>query len=592
MTTEFDTDVVVIGSGFGGSVAALRFAEAGYRTTVLERGAWIRRDGYHIDMDWFWLPHRNRFGMHDIRKRGRNIIPWVGAGVGGGSHVYAGTLKRSEDFSAYPAAVRNEDLTPYYERAEAMMGVATYPDYGPYSDCRSTMLLTDVGPKLGEHDPELVEAYGRVNLAVTFAPPGSEPGSPVTNCHGGLQRTFDPREQSLLGGDIDAKNTLDHNYLHVAQQHGATIEPLCQADRIAPLPDGGYRVEFKRWVHEQGRPRRWLRKWVPRALAPSDERGSITARRVVVAAGAVGSTELLLRNRDVHRTLPNLSPSVGARYTTNGDYLSLILPFRGVVVATLGFVALLVGLLTSHWWLAGAGAAAYYAQLLFSRRAFRPDLGTTNSDYIRFRGLDGEKGGAYIESGRYPTPARLSIAIFLSVLGLYTPQRYGTVARWFDRLWLIPPLALIERCWPIPLLKMGKDRAFGTFRLGEDGEVEIDYDLEANRAFYAHLDDLGRQVARAARAWWIPNPLFKLFKRLEIPHNQGGAPMGTTPDDGVVDHAGRVFGYDDLMVLDGAILPSSPGPNPALTILAVSERAMRVVLEQLRQSDSIEAELR
>ncbi len=589
MTADLDTDVIVVGSGFGGAVAALRFAEAGQRVTVLERGAWIERDGYHIDLDWFWLPHRNRFGMHDIRRRGKHILPWLGAGVGGGSHVYAGTLKRAVDFSAYPPRFQQDDLTPYFERAEAMMGATPYPDYPPYNTCRSTQLLFGIGERLQRDEPGLVEAYGAVNLAVTFAPEAGSPGGALTNAHGSLQRYYDPREQSLLGGDIDAKNTLDHNYLHLAQQHGATIEPMCQVETIEPLDGGGYRVHYKRWMHEPTRARRWLRKWRPRATRHTEGRGTITARRVVVAAGSIGSTELLLRNRDVTRTLPGLSAALGEKYTTNGDSLSLILPFRGVVVAALAFAVLLWGLITARHVVAGAGAAVYYLQLLISRKAFHPDRGTTNSDYIRFRGLDGEPHGAYLESGRYPTPLGLTAAVFLSVLGLYTPRRYGAVMRALDWLWFIPPLTLLARCWPIPLLKMGKDRAFGRIRLDARGEATIDYDLAANRAYYAYLDELGRKVARAGKAWWIPNVLFRWFQRMEVPHNQGGAPMAADASTGVVDHAGRVFGYDDLLVLDGAILPASPGPNPALTILAVTERAMDIAVAQLRADGTIKA---
>src|SRR5689334_1503104 len=117
----FDADVVVIGSGFGGAVAALRFAEAGERVVVLERGDHVSRDKFQADFDFFWQPRRAAFGMHDLQARGDNIIPWVGAAVGGGSHVYAGALKRRADFSGFPAAVASAEMSRWYERAETIM---------------------------------------------------------------------------------------------------------------------------------------------------------------------------------------------------------------------------------------------------------------------------------------------------------------------------------------------------------------------------------------------------------------------------------------------------------------------------------------
>ncbi len=585
----FDADVVVIGSGFGGSVAALRFAETGERVIVLERGPRVCRDDFQFDADAFWNPRRQRFGMNDLRPRGRHVIPWLGAGVGGGSHVYAATLKRRDTFAGFPAAITGEEMARYYARAEEMMGATRYPDYPPYSEVRATQLLYRVGERLARSCPDLVQEYGPINLGIAFAPPGERPGAEFVNRHGARQRYSDPCEQSLLGGDIGAKNSLDRNYLFVAQKHGAEIRPLHEVERLEPLPDGGYRVHFRRWVRERGW-RRLLCNWLP-ALAPDRHpRGSLSARRVVVSAGAIGSTELLLRCRDVDGTLPRLSPALGHRYTSNGDFVSLIVPFRGLFVSWAGVAGVAAGAWWGSWPMALAGAALYAAGLVRSRRAFDPDVGVTNSDYIKFRHRDGSGQGAYIESGRYPTPVRGAIALLLSLLGLFHPSRYRAIIRftaWLRR-W-VPPFELLARTWPIPLLKMGRDDAVGTFRLDRRGRAVIDYPFEDNLDFYRWLDRLGRLVARAADAWWLPNLPAFLLRRIEVPHNQGGCPMADEARTGVVDHAGRVFGYDDLLVLDGSIIPVSPGPNPALTILALAERAMEVVREQLAHEGRIVA---
>lgn len=576
---RFDTDVVVVGSGFGGAVAALRFAQAGERVTVIERGDWVRREDFKVGLDMHWNPAKQRFGMNDIRARGERIVPWLGVGVGGGSHVFAGTLKRATDFSAYPPDIRAEDLDRYYEIAEDMLEVRPHPGHG---DNSATDLMLDGYAALAEREPELVESHGSVPLAMRFAEGDQKPGDTVENVHGAVQRTVHPHEQSILGGDIGSKNSLDKNYLFLAQQHGAEIQALCEVDRIDPMVGGGYLVHYVRWLPESG------------GRETGRETGWISTRRLVLAAGAIGSTEILLRNRDVHKTLPRLSDTLGERYTTNGNYLNLLLPWRGVALLWLAFIGLVIGLVIGLTGgspaLAIGSALVYYLQLWLSPPVYEPDLGTTNSDYIGFRGRDGQPGGAFIESGRYPTPLRLALCASLSALGQYRPSRYRWIVRFCRALTWIPPFGALARSWPIPLLQMGRDDATGAMHLDDDGRVVIDYAYEDNRDHYRYLDELGQKVARACHALWLPNLLHKLTGKLEVPHNQGGAPMGIDKRVGVVDHAGRVFGYDNFMVLDGSIMPASPGPNPALTILALSERGMDIAVAQLRRDGDIRAE--
>jgi len=585
-----ETDVLVIGSGFGGSVAALRFAEAGHRVVVLERGDHVSRAKFQADLDFFWMPKRNAYGMHDLRARGKPIIPWLGAAVGGGSHVYAGTMKRRDDWDGFPAPIGASDMPGYYDRAEHMMGATRYPDWEPYKSVRATALMLEAGARLKQERPDLVEDAGPINLAISFAPPGTEPGTEFTNAHGARQRYYDPREQSILGGDIDTKNSLDRNYLWRAQhaKTPAQILPLCEADRIERTSDGRWRVEYAKHAPLVGWPA-FRSRWLPFAATITPARATIIAKHLVVAAGAIGSSELLLRQRDVHHTL-DVGPTLGHRYTTNGDYLTLLIPFRGLFLSWAGFVAAIVCVFLGLWIAAGVALAAYYAGLLISKAPVDPDIGTTNSDNVRFKGRDGRSQGAYIESGRYPTPGRTLDAIVTSAFrGVYAPTTFRALApvRRVIR-WLIPPFGALARTYPIPLLSMGRDDAFGTFKI-VDGEVVIDYDTAANRDFYKYLDSLGRMLAKAARAYWLPHVPYKLLGRMEVPHNQGGVPMGDDASSGVVDHAGRVFGHDDLMVLDGSIIPVSVGPNPALTILALSERAMEIVLAQLARDGKIHA---
>ncbi len=575
----YDADIIVIGSGFGGSVAALRFAEAGHSVIVLERGDHVRRETFEPDADMFWSPRRHRFGMNELRRRGRHVIPWLGSAVGGGSHVYAATLFRRHDFDGFPEPIRSEGLDRHYDRATEMMDAVPYPDYPPYSDVPSLELLVEAEVEVARERPGLVEDCGMIPLGISFAPPGAEPGATFVNRHGCRQRYADPSEQKLLGGDIGSKNSVDRNYLHRAQELGATIHALTRADKLDRLEVGGWRVHTEVFRKESSRFRRFVRHWLPTGAEPAQPGPTFSARRLVLSAGSIGSTELLLRNRDVHRTLDSLSPALGARYSSNGDYVNLLMPFKGILVGWAAVAAAVAGAVAGWGWLVGVSLVVYFAVLVIGRPAFDPDLGTTNSDFIRFRHRDGSPQGSYIEGGRYPTPLRAAMSALLSTFGLWRVHRYAGIVRVTRTLRkLLPPFELIARSWPVPLLQMGRDDAVGTMRLDEDGRLIIDYPFEENGEFYAYLDDLARMIARAADSWFVPNMVARRLQVIEVPHNLGGVPMGATAEEGVVDHAGRVFGYDDLMVLDGSIIPTTLGPNPALTILALAERAMDVVL--------------
>ncbi len=526
---NFDTQVAIIGSGFGGSVAAWRFAQAGHKTLVIERGQWVTRETFEADLDATWNPKRHRFGMNELRRRGRHIIPWLGSAVGGGSHVYAATLKRRANFDGYPAVIQNDDMEAYFQKAEDMMDATPFPDWPPYSSVRATQLLFQAGKKLKE-EYEDVEDFGPVNLGISFAPPEGVPGSKFINKHGAEQRYSDPGEQSLLGGDIDSKNTLDKNYLFLAQKAGAEIRPMTEADKIEPLPGGGYRIHCLVHLHSKNAWKRFLRKWMPFFGKLEVEEVSYTARRVVPSAGSIGSTELLLRNRDIHKTLSKLKGPVGQRYTTNGDFLSAIIPFRGIFVSWGGLLGTLLALIIQNYVILIISILAYFVGLFISRKPFDPDIGPTNSDFIRFKGEDGSTQGAFLEGGRYPTPGRLLIAIYLSVFKVFRPRHYKKIIRFTNFLRkYIPPFALIARTWPVPILKMGGDKAVGTFSLDKSGKATIDYDIEANRDFYTYLNRLAKRVAKASRSWWIPNFAFNLTKILEVPIIKTGYPWGKIP---------------------------------------------------------------
>ena len=212
---NFDTQVAIIGSGFGGSVAAWRFAEAGHKTLVIGRGQWVTRETFEADLDATWNPKRHRFGMNELRRRGRHIIPWLGSAVGGDSHVYAATLKRQANFDGYPAVIQNDDMEAYFQKAEDMMDATPFPDWPPYSSVRATQLLFQAGKKLKE-EYEDVEDFGPVNLGISFAPPEGVPGSKFINKHGAEQRYSDPESNRCLAAISIARTPLTRttSFLH------------------------------------------------------------------------------------------------------------------------------------------------------------------------------------------------------------------------------------------------------------------------------------------------------------------------------------------------------------------------------------------
>ncbi len=556
-----DKKVVIIGSGFGGSVAALRYAEAGYDVTVLERGGWISRDTFEADDDMLWIPDSGRYGMNDLQLRGRNIIPWLGTGVGGGSHVYAATIKRRDFFDDFPGGITYQEMAPYYSTGEEMMEAVKYPQRAPYNELQSYKIFRKAEALMMRDHPDIVEDHGDILLGVAFAPDENSVGKSFTNKYGAEQRYADPEEQKLLGGDIGVKNSLDKNYLHLAQKHGATIRPFCEATKISERINGGYLIEFKD----------------PRQN--KTETGIIECDQLVLAAGAIGSTELLMQCKHIHKSLPKLSDKLGSTYFSNGDYVTGMIPKRGLLFSWIGLIGAIVAILMAQPTFALLAVLLYLFGWLISDKKAMPDSGATNSDYIRFKHRDGSPQGLYLEGGRYPTPLKAAVAIILSLTGNFHPSRYKTINKVMN--WMgtyLPVFELLERTWPIPILMMGRDDAIGTFELDGDGKVIINYPVADNDEYIAYLNKLGKMLSKKANAFFIPNGFAHLSKVVEIPHNMGGVSMGNNTTDGVVDTYGRVFGYENFIVMDGSIMPTSLGPNPVGTILAFAERSMKKII--------------
>ncbi|MDN6176471.1 MAG: GMC family oxidoreductase [Brevibacterium sp.] len=292
-------DAIVVGSGFGGAVAAARLAQAGFSVTVLERGRRWRPGQFPRSTDleegWLWQVGQ---GLYDLRWL-KSMLSLQAAGWGGGSLVYANVFARpaaeTQD-DRWPLPLRRQALDPYYDLAGTMLGVSPVQPH----------LLTGVVPTRTTFVEDIVEqtqirpAMIRPNLAVRFG--ASEAWS--RNLHGVPQRGCAFLGECVLGCNRSAKNSLDLNYLAVAEQHGAAAVTGAEVTRIAP-DESGWSV----WSKEGG--------------GGDEHLVRRTATRLILATGSVATTELLLRSRDVDHTLPNLSPTLGRGFSGNGDQLAL-----------------------------------------------------------------------------------------------------------------------------------------------------------------------------------------------------------------------------------------------------------------------------
>jgi cholesterol oxidase len=523
MSTDFDA--IVIGSGFGGAVCAARLSVAGYRVLVLERGRRWEPENYprNLDGDWIWdQDHPDRLhGWFDFRVF-PNMAVVQGAGVGGGSLVYANisiNAKRKSFDAGWPPEITYDELTPFYERVGAMLDVQKVPfEQWP----ERTRLVKEAARKKGWSDK-----FEPLDLAVTFDPdwrydlPDAHNVShskTFTNAHQRQQGTCVHLGNCDIGCDVKAKNTLDVNYLAVAEDHHAEIRPLHVVRRIAPETDG-YRVTFDRIENQQ-------------LIA-----GSATARVVILGAGSLGSTELLLRSRDEARTLPNISPFLGRNWSSNGDFLTpAVYPFKDPPV--------------------------------------NPMRGPTITAAIDFLDGDGQGNEFFIEDGGFPDLG----AQFLDRLA----GRDSSDARQravYETARALRRLNLLDQI--MPWFAQGRDAANGVMSL-KNGRLFLQWDVQQSQKTVEAIVRTHEQLARATGGWpLVPLP-WLLFRDLITPHPLGGANMGRTSADGVVDHRGEVFGYRNLFVADGAIVPEAIGLNPSKTIAALAERIVSLIISDGR----------
>jgi cholesterol oxidase len=514
-------DAVVIGSGFGGSVCACRLAQAGQQVVLLERGRRYGRGEFPRDPDlmnggWLWTRGQ---GLFDIRPL-NDVCVVQAAGYGGGSLVYANVAYRppADLFAAgWPAGYSRDELNPYYDLAAYMLDVAPIAAGQPNPVPPKTLLMEKVADELGRREQSF-----RPNLAINFGPPDQ----PVINRFGVEQSGCTHCGECDIGCNVGAKNTLDMNYLAVAERAGAEVATRCEVTHIARDGDR-YVVHYQ--DHQSG------------AVA------RITAPAVFVCAGAINSTELLLRSRDHYRTLPDLSEWLGRRYSANGDFLAFAFdtqamddPGRGPTITT---------------------------ALVYDDRS------------------PTERTWFVLEEGGYPNliagllqllnpgqSAREDVRIVFDEIAAAADHQSRRITRHLAE----------ERDRSAIFLAMGRDQANGTIRLAAGpSPIRVEWDVPPNLPLYVAESGLCTDVATALGGRYESNPGWRFLHQPVSVHNLGGCPMGATAADGVVDPDGEVFGYPGLYVLDGAIIPVATGANPSSTIAAVAERCVERAIRRM-----------
>lgn len=525
-TGEAAYDYVIAGSGFGGSVSAMRLTEKGYRVLVLERGRRFADQDF-AKTNWniwkyLWLPAARCFGI-------LQIIPfrdvWVlrGCGVGGGSLGYANVLMTpSDEMFAAPAWHRFADwkavLAPHYATARHMLGVATNP-----REWAADGVLRAIAGELGQD-----HTFRPADTGIFFGPPGQTVPDPYFEGAGPARTGCTHCGGCMVGCRYNAKNTLLKNYLYFAERQGAVVRPEAEVRDIRPLPAGQpdgarYEVLYRR----------------PTAWRPEPPR-RVRARNVVLSGGTVGTLRLLFRCRDITRSLPRLSRRLGDIVRTNSEALLGVVSRSRKTNFSEGI----------------AITSIFYADPVTTVEPVRYPVG---SDLLRFL------GGPMIEAGGLARRLLASVAD-----ALRRPRD-------FLRTHVVPGWA---RRTTILLVMQTEDNQIN-LRLGRSlltlGRRGVVSEADPYNPIPSKIP-IGHAVAKRFAALTNGIPLTSVNESLlNIPltaHILGGCPFGRDADEGVIDLDCQVHSYPGLYVVDGATVPANPGVNPSLTITALAEYAM------------------
>lgn len=533
----YDYDVLVVGSGFGGSVTALRLTEKGYRVGVLEAGrrftrATLPKNSWDLK-NFLWAPALGLYGIQRIHLLG-NVMVLAGAGVGGGSLNYANTLYEPlapffEDPQWKDITDWRDELTPYYDQAKRMLGVRLNP----------TMTPSDVHLKATAQAMGIGDTFHMAPVGVFFGDgqdaggaqeartkPGGEVADPFFGGAGPSRRACTECGECMTGCRHGAKNTLNENYLYLAEKAGAVVHPMTSVVALTEDSRGGYAV-----------------KTLPTDNRKKGAGRTFTARRVVVAAGTYGTQTLLHRMKDTG-LLPRISARLGELTRTNSEAL--------------------VGSQTTD-------------------RRYRKRHGKDRVDFTKGVAITSSihpDENTHIEPVRYGKGSNSMGGLTV----LQVPYGAHRVRNWLVEMVKHPALAvrsLSNRRWSertiIGLVMQSLDNSLTTFRKpGGLGKGLL-------TARQGHGAPNPTQIEAATRAAALMAEEINGFAGSNVgelmgtpltAHFLGGCPIGADAESGVIDPYHRLYGHPGISVVDGAAVSANLGVNPSLTITAQAERAM------------------
>jgi len=535
---QYDYDWVIIGSGFGGSVSALRLAEKGYKVLVLEAGKRFADDDFPSSTwdarRYFFAP---KLGMRGILRLSvfKDIFIASGAGVGGGSLGYANTLYRAperfyNDGQWSSLGNWGADLEQHYDEAERMLGVVTY-----WKDDPADQLLKELGEELGCDD-----TYAKTRVGVYQGTPGVTVPDPFFD-GGGPDRTgcLDCG-RCMVGCPHGAKNTLVKNYLYLAEKLGVTVEPSRMVMDVRPLAaaDGsdGYLVSDERagaWVRKGAR--------------------DIRTRGVIFSAGALGTNRLLANIK--HRGSLSISDRLGDLVRTNSEAI------LGITVPE--------------------DFPEDITQRVAITSSIYPDPDTHIETCVY-----GDAGGSmqYLNTILTGDGTRVTRPLKWLATAVRNPKAFWK-ATFFKGGSSRAIIILVMQTLDNAIALRPKPKRFGK---GVKLVTEQD-PLKPNPTFIPVGNKAAEWFAERTGGIAQSSTMEALFNIPSTAHILGGAVIGSDPSNGVIDKEHRLFGYENLMICDGSAIPANVGVNPSLTITAMSELAMSRVPAKGMDVRSLEA---
>ena len=515
-----DFDWIVIGSGFGGSVSALRLSERGYKVLVIEKGKrYGKGDFAKTNWDlkkWMWNPALGLEGIFQMSFF-EHVTVLHGVGVGGGSLTYANTLPTpNADFFQRPSWSHlgnwQSELAPHYETALKMLGAAENP-----RETRSDKVLLEIAREMGREDD-----FHAARVGVFFGEPGKKVPDPYFGGDGPERVGCTFCGACMTGCRVGAKNTLDRNYLYLAEKRGAQVRAETEVVHVGAREDGGYLVRVK----------------------PSTSRGrdeTITATNVVFAGGVLGTIPLMLQMAEKNDGLPYLSSRLGDGVRTNNE-------------ALIGVIAPDVDEDLTH------GIAITSILHTDPHSHVEPVRYGKGSDFFRTMSAPHVNAPTAI--------ARMAGAVGGFFKNPRIWMKAMTMRKWSERSQVLLYMRTLEST-----LSLRLGRAPQTaFRRGL--VTKLSEGQTPPTAFMEEATEIAERFSE--KVGGVPMTLLTetLMGIPSTAHILGGACMGADAGEGVIDALHRVHGYKGLYVIDGSAVSANPGVNPSLTITALAERAM------------------